>query len=393
MKYLLVIVSIFSFCNVVRAQNDPSQVDPYKLDWSNSEPLEPVQQLQSSDDDASDDYPVNSRGFVNTGFVLFPIYSRADGQSALGLDLMYYFRRKGDAPLSEPSYIRTFFAAGKNQYATLGASFNNYWDNEQNNLFTSFYYNRKLSGFFEPFTYTPALLGAYQASDFDAQIFFRSKVTSFSYIGAKYEFAYNMMDNKVPSSAFSNRNDLVGLNGGPESGFGIFWNNTPTENIFSPKTSFLFDLEGMFYSTWFGGKFDFGKYTLDLKEYYKFYGQHTIVVEYYAELHSGDVPYRQLASVGNIFNAYSVDKYTGRHLMAIKGEYRLPLFSRMFLTAFIGTAYLTDSFSKFKLNSDLPSYGGGARFLVNSDLNINARLDFVSGRDGNGVWFGIGEGF
>lgn len=353
-----------------------------------------MEKQQSSDDeDVEDEYPSNGRGFINTGVVFFPLYSRVAGQSAFGLDFMYYFRRSGEAPLSEPSYIRTFFAAGKDQYATLGASFNNYWNNEQNNLFTSFYYGRRMAGFFEPFKYSPALLGSYQSSDFDGQVFFRTKITSASYVGVKYDFIYNMMDDKVPASAFTNRNDLVGLNGGPESGLGIFWNNTPTEEIFSPKTSFIFDIEAMLYSTWLGGKFDFGKYTIDFKEYYRIYGLHTIVFEYYTELHSGHVPYRQLASVGNIFNAYSVDKYTGKQMMAIKGEYRLPLFPRTFLTAFIGTAYITDSFSKFRLNNNLPSYGGGVRFLIESELNINARLDIVSGRDGNGVWLGIGEGF
>jgi len=387
LRYFFLFLFIFSFCSIGYTQDDP-----YKLDWGNSEPLE-AESPQAKEEDVNDEYPGNPRGFINTGIVFFPLYSNADGQSSFGLDFMYYFRRSGEAPLSEPSYIRTFFAAGKNQYATLGASFNNYWNNEQNNLFTSFYYSRRIANFFEPFKYSPVLLGSYQASDFDAQMFFRAKVTSFSYIGVKYEFIYNMMENKVPPSAFVNRSDLVGLNGGPESGLGVFWNNLPTEEVFSPKTSFVFDIEGMFYSTWFGGKYDFGKYIFDFKEYYKFYGQHTIIVQYYTELHSGTVPYRQLASVGNIFNAYSVDKYTGKHMMAVKGEYRLPLFPRTFLTVFIGTAYITNSFSKFRLNNNLPSYGGGVRFLLNSELNINARFDIVSGRDGNGVWLGIGEGF
>ena len=388
MRYFLFLVFVFSFCSVGYAQDNP-----YNVDWSKMEPLEVEPQVTTNDEDISEDYPSNARGFINTGMVFFPIYSSAEEQSAFGLDFMYYFRRAGEAPLSKPSYIRTFFAAGKDQYAMLGASFNNYWNNEKNNLFTSFSYGRRMAGFFEPFKYSPSLLGVYQASDIYADMFFRFKLSNFSYIGAKYEFIYNIMEDKVPPSEFTNKTNLVGLNGGPESGLGLFWNNTPTEAVFSPKTSFVFDIEGMLYSTWFGGKFDFGKYTFDFKEYYSVYGLHTIVFECYTELHSGTVPYKQLARVGNIFNAYSVDKYTGRHMITIKGEYRFPLFPKTFLTAFIGTAYITDSFSKFRLNNNLPTYGGGIRFLLQSELNINARLDIVSGRDGHGVWLGIGEGF
>ena len=400
MRYFLFIMYFAFLCNIC-----PAQEDPYKMDWSNTEPLEmentkPQQQLQDNDDDkgfdrsadVDEDYPRNARGLINTGFVFFPFYSNADNQSALGLDLMYYFRRHTEPPLSAPCYIRTFFSAGRDQYATFGASFNNYWNSEQNNLFTSFSYGRRLAGFFEPFRYSPPLLGVYRASDIELDLMFRTRITDYSYIGAKYEFIYNIMESKVPSSAFS-RGDIIGLNGGPVSGIGIIWNNEPVEDIFSPKTDFVFDITNMFYLSWFGSNFDFGKHVFDLKEYYRIYGLHTLVFQYYAMLHSGDVPYRQLASVGDIFNAYSRDKYTGRHMMVIKGEYRMPLFPRTFLTAFIGLAYITDKFSKFRLNDNLPSYGAGVRFLLYTELNINARLDVVSGRDGTGVWLGVGEGF
>jgi hypothetical protein len=388
------------FCN-----NCPAQEDPYDMRWADTPPVatknikpqkkdidKDFDKDSEKDTELEEEHPRSPRGFINTGFVFFPLYSDEDGQSAFGLDLMYYFRRQTESPMSAPCYLRTYFSAGKDQYATFGASFNNYWDSEQYNLFVSFDYGRRLAGFFEPYVYSPSLLGVYRASDAELDLMFRTKVTDFSYIGARYEFIYNVMESKVPPGAFSN-GQVIGLNGGPVSGIGIVWNNEPVSDLFSPKTDFVFDVTNMFYASWFGSDFDFGKHLVDLKEYYRIYGLHTIVFQYYALLHSGDVPYRQLSRVGDVFDAYSRDKYTGRHMMAMKGEYRMPLFPRTFLTGFIGLAYITNSFSKFRLNSNLPSYGGGLRFLLNTDLNINARLDIVSGRDGTGVWLGVGEGF
>jgi len=379
--------------------NTFAQEDPYNLEWLKNEPQDNAKGATQDQKDQKEEteeveelYAENDRGLVNTGVVFFPLYSNGNGESAFGLDFMYYFRRHNESPLSSPNYIRTFFTIGRHEYANVGASFNNYWNNEENNLYLSLFYGKRLAGFFEPFKYQPAFLGQYRASDFDFNLMFRTKVTSFSYLGVKYELVYNMMDRKIPPSAFT-RNDLIGLNGGPNSGIGIVWNNAPVENVFSPKGGYVFDVTNMFYSKYFGGDFNFGKHLFDIKEYYKVYGEHTLVFQVYALLHSGNVPYTQLARVGDIFNAYSVDKYTGRHMMAVKGEYRLPIFERTFLTGFIGLAYITNVFAKFRLNDNLPSYGGGIRFLLDAELNINARLDVVSGRDGTGVWIGIGEGF
>jgi len=68
-----------------------------------------------------------------------------------GGTFMYYFHRQNEPPLSEPCYIRTTFIAGQDQYADMNVSFNNYWDSERQNLFTSFGYQRRIADYFQPF--------------------------------------------------------------------------------------------------------------------------------------------------------------------------------------------------------------------------------------------------
>lgn len=360
-------------------------MDPYAIDWSDTEPLE-LDDPTSIEDDASDtgtlemyDKITPKKPFINTGYVVYPVYGSSGVQTYGGLDFMYYFRRTGERRSSLPCYIRTFFAAGNKEYARTGLAFNNYWRNEKYNLLASFYYQRRMAGLFDTGTYTPLYFGQYRASDFNSSALFRMKFNRFSYVGVKYDFIYN--------------DETLNIIRAINSGLGIFWNNTPVEPIFSPSTKFVFDISATLYSRAFGSSSDFGRYVLNFKEYLNVYNGHILLLEFYSRFHSGHVPYRQLASPGELFMAYSQDKYKGRQMMAVKAEYRLPIITRTHLTAFLGTSYLSNEFSKFRMNNNLPSYGGGVLFLIYKELNINARMDIVSGRDGSGIWFGIGEGF
>ncbi|MFH1223499.1 MAG: hypothetical protein V1647_04055, partial [Pseudomonadota bacterium] len=312
--------------------------------------------------------------------------------TAGGGTFMYYFRRFSEPPLSAPSYIRTTFVAGQNQYVNTNLSFNNYWDSERQNLYTYLGYSRGLANYYTPCSQSPSLLGTYRTSNIDLNVMYRQKLTRDSYMGAKYEYGYNGMDSRTPVGVFSS-NEVYGLNGGAVSGVGMSWMSLPVEDIFSPKRNFAFELSYTLYSKYFGSQYSYEKFVLDLREYYHIKTSHIFVFESYFGLLAGEVPYRRLLSISDLFRAYPYDKYLDKNMMGIKAEYRLLVFSRMYLSAFLGTGYHSVSVKKFRMNDNLPSYGGGVRFLLDSELNINARLDYVVGRDGKGFMLGVGEGF
>lgn len=377
--------------------------DPYKFDYSNTEPLEYDDSNNSDNTDNSDpsqnyiiedDLPQEyKRGFLNSGYSFFPIYERVDqNTTAAGIDFSYYFRRNGEPAKSSPNYLRTVFTAGQNQYTNMGISFNNYWKNELNNIYASFQYNRRWASYYQISQENPVLLGEYRASDFDLILNYRQRIFGNSYIGVRYNYEYNDMNDRTPSSVFSEQT-FIGLTGSSVSGLGIVLGNLPNENVYSPRSSFAYEISNMFYLTAFGSKSDFGKHAFDFREYLGLFKNHTLALQLYMNFLSGTPTYRQLSSLGDLLRAYYHDKYLDYHMMVLRGEYRWMMFDRFMLTAFLGAGYHSSSIKKFKLNDYLPSYGAGFRYFLNSELNSFARLEYFEGRGSKGFMFGVGDDF
>jgi len=177
------------------------------------------------------------------------------------------------------------------------------------------------------------------------------------------------------------------------SGLGVVFGNLPNENVFSPRSKFAFEFSNMFYFKELGSKTNFGKHILDLREYLGIFKAQTLALQLYMKFLSGAPTYRQLSSLGDIFQAYFHDRYLDNHVMGLRGEYRVRLLDVFYLSTFLGVGYHAKYVSKFCIKEYYPSYGAGARFLLNKDLNIYARLDYFAGRGTNGLMFGIGDEF
>ena len=402
-KIVLLFLVLFSFS--LCAQH----LDPYKIDYSNTEPLEDYDNdKQKSDDIISDDTSSKNddeiinideydnytpRGFVNTGYSFFPIYERIDSNTtAVGLDFSYYFRRYGEPPQSAPNYIRTLFMAGQNQYVNMALAFDNYWDNGLHNIYASLNYLRRAAAFYDISSEDPQLQGTYRASNLKFDLVYRQRIFLDAYLGAKYEYKSDDMSSRIPSAAF-NENVFVGLTGSGVSGIGVVFGNLPNEDVFSPKSSFAYEISNMLYLKAFGSKSNFGKHTFDVRQYIGLLKGHTIAMQLYMNFLSGDPTYSQLSSIGDIFSAYHHDKYLDYHMMALRGEYRWMIFDRFAFTAFLGAGYHSRSLKGFRLNDYLPSYGAGFRYLLSEDLNSFARLEYFEGRGSRGFMFGIGDAF
>ncbi len=381
--------------------------DPYHMDYSTSEPLEyddSDQQPQNNGkaetldlgdklDDQDDNVRRTPTGFINTGYTFFPIYERVDASTtAGGLDFAYYFRRQGEDPKSVPNSIRALFTAGQNQYVNTGISFDNYWNDGYHNIFAFLGYLRRPANFYQIAATDPQLLGTYRATDVNFNILYRQKVFDDTYLGAIYDYESDNIGLRVPSNVF---NDKVfpGLTGSISSGFGVVFGNMPNVSIFSPHTSFAYEITNILYLSAFGSTSDFGKHTFDVREYVGLFPNHLIALQLYMNFLSGTPTYSQLSSVGDIFRAYYHDKYLDYHVITIRGEYRWTLFDRFMLTAFLGAGYHSSALSKFRLNNYLPSYGAGFRYLLSEELNSFVRLEYFEGRGSRGFMLGLGDDF
>ena len=112
----------------------------------------------------------------------------------------------------------------------------------------------------------------------------------------------------------------------------------------------------------------------------------------------GDVPFDGYQNYGvrNSLRGYPVGKYKGKYMIAGQAEYRWRFYGRWGMVAFAGAGSVwgndreEDAFER----NILPSAGAGLRFMISAEKQINLRLDYALGIDGNqGLYFGVMESF
>jgi hypothetical protein len=77
--------------------------------------------------------------------------------------------------------------------------------------------------------------------------------------------------------------------------------------------------------------------------------------------------------------------------MTLQGEYRSPLWWRFGLALFGGISKVYPSIDVISVSHLKPNYGFGLRVLTDTKENINLRLDYAMGAEGQGgfyVYFG-----
>ncbi|HYH56974.1 MAG TPA: polymerase, partial [Anseongella sp.] len=78
----------------------------------------------------------------------------------------------------------------------------------------------------------------------------------------------------------------------------------------------------------------------------------------------------------------------------LQTELRTPVVWRFGVAAFGGLTKVYNWTDRFEIGRVKPNYGGGLRFLIDRKNDINLRLDYARGSDGqDGFYVAFGESF
>jgi outer membrane protein assembly factor BamA len=137
------------------------------------------------------------------------------------------------------------------------------------------------------------------------------------------------------------------------------------------------------------------KFKLDLRKYITF-NANTFSFRLLNESVSGSPPFYEYTLFGGDKNArgYYYGRFREKNLMTLQGEYRSPLWWRFGLALFGGISKVYPSIDTMSVSHLKPNYGFGLRFLTDTKENINLRLDYSIGFDGqDGFYVYFGESF
>lgn len=153
------------------------------------------------------------------------------------------------------------------------------------------------------------------------------------YVGLQSDLEYLYNYKVIPDQyAFLNADStrireipVAGLRSG--IGFQVLYDNR--DNLINPLKGTLVEFNDRHYGKWLGSDFDFHYFSLELRQYFNLWSNHTVALRGLASLEYTNeaVPLRALSRVGGhkFIRGYFRGTYQDHHLLAFETEYRLPL--------------------------------------------------------------------
>ncbi|MEZ0609059.1 BamA/TamA family outer membrane protein [Fibrella sp. WM1] len=191
---------------------------------------------------------------------------------------------------------------------------------------------------------------------------------------------------------------LVGGEGSANIGFGggLIYDTRP--NVLNARRGMFAELAYLNYNRARGSTFSFNNMLADVRLYRTTRPGQVLAWQAYGVLTNGNVPFNQLALLGNeiIMRGYYAGRYRDKFYTATQVEYRwLPLpFSRRFGAAvFAAVGTVAPSPRDLRLDKLFPTGGAGVRYLFFKKKDVYLRADVGVTREGLGFYIFTGESF
>jgi hypothetical protein len=150
-------------------------------------------------------------------------------------------------------------------------------------------------------------------------------------------------------------------------------------------------------ATALGSDFGYGGARLDVRGYLSPGGRHVLALRALGDARSGTPPFDLLPQLGGdvLLRGYYQGRFRDHTLVALQGEYRLPVFWRIGLVGFAEAGQVAPRVGDLAFDGFKASLGAGLRFLLAPREGVNIRADYGYGFDvkAGGFYLAIGEAF
>ncbi|MBB1087244.1 BamA/TamA family outer membrane protein [Lysobacter sp. SG-8] len=162
-----------------------------------------------------------------------------------------------------------------------------------------------------------------------------------------------------------------------------------------PTRGLYVDAAAMWNLDGWGSDREYAKATVAANHYRPLGPDGVLALRGYACSAGDDAPFFDLCLFGSgaDLRGYEGGQFRDYTLLAFQGEYRWQFARRWGAVFFAGVGDVAPSFGDYRFDDLLPSGGLGLRFKASTEYNVNIRLDYARGKDGDAVYFSIGEAF
>lgn len=206
----------------------------------------------------------------------------------------------------------------------------------------------------------------------------------------------NTMNVEKSDTSFLVREDFTGKDGGVTTGLGLSVAWDSRDNRYNASSGEYIMATYLPYGNVTGSGFNFSKFTFDARKYFNPWHKHVIAIQAATDYCWGDVPYYELSQLGGEerMRGYYKGALRDYALIDAQLEYRMPVWKSFGVTGWIGTGRVGASYSDLSFDGLWLDYGVGFRIKVDSESDINLRMDFGFGNNGiNAFYLNFSEAF
>jgi outer membrane protein assembly factor BamA len=310
----------------------------------------------------------------------------------LGLSLGTLFRVSKDT-ITRPSLIRLNTQYTQYKQFSFRPTADIFFKHNEYNLKAQFIYNNfneKYWGIGNQTDNNPEWYD-FKLNRFNAR--FTKQIYPNWFLGPQVQFE-KLYDLKFSDTSSAPKSGVTGINGYESLGLGLALAFDNRSHIYYPKEGVYLEISSYAYRpAWSASSFT--NLTIDLRKYHALWKDNVLAGQLYSNLNWGNVPYRQMGTMGNemIMRGYYNGRYREHHMLAFQVELRKTIWGPLGMTFFGGGGNVgedaKDLFSTFK-----PNYGFGFRAMAVRKEHINMRLDLGFGEKGiKGLYFTMSEAF
>lgn len=345
---------------------------------------------QASEPSSADDRDAGNKK-DRLGITPFPvIYYTPETSLALGGGIVFTLRDEGETMETRPDNMQVMTAYTLNNQFFLMLSPEKYFNEQRSKLFMNISYLNWPTSFFGVGNDSDIDLDdieeqeeTYTDESFMLQPWLVHTVVADLSLGLTLDWK-NTHVNDTEEGGMLAQQDLVGAEGGIQSGMGpvVTWDTR--DNLFSPSRGSWHKAWAWLYRESLGSDFDYDYYGLDLRHYRPVSGEGVLALQGFLALTSGGVPFYEYPTplMRGLYENVFIDK----NAVAVRAEYRFPL--KIFggerwggaLFGAVGDAF-PDAASPEDIDLKVAA-GAGLRFALNKEEKINVRLDIGVSRYG-----------
>jgi outer membrane protein assembly factor BamA len=342
-------------------------------------------------------FPVVAQDQARNSLVALPyVFYTPETKAAAGIGAIYSFRPKNGDIGSRPSTLKLAATYTQNKQYILALIMEHYLQEKSWYFYGDYSFREYPDKFWGIGNNTAASAEEdYKPRWLRSFTNIQKRIWPGFYAGMRYHLEHLKILEYGPDGILQNKT-ITGTKGGFASGMGFIFSHDTRNNIYFPTSGFYNQAHAVFFNKAIGSDFDFRILTADLRLYLSLFKNQVLAFQSYNIFGNGDVPINLLGQLGGGYWArgYYLGRYRDKNMMAFQTEYRVPLFWRFGAAAFIGVGSVANRVADFKAQNLKVTKGLGLRFKINSQENINARVDLGFSPEGDvGVYMLIVEAF